>query len=120
MPRVWLDCDTQRVPDYLVEDLQAMLRHAVAKELSCRDFDGSLTSRDLEVKVEAFGPHDFNGKYGITVTILANDFPDRRVDLDARREQISRRLRAFLDDHGLTEVTGCIYIALVPASFGEF
>lgn len=110
--------------DHLVgdEDLRAVagdLRVAIAAALDCTDEGGGLKADHVEVEFRPDHPFDTDA-YDLRLTVIANEFPSRRADLDERREKIQEAFKASLTKAGFCGLYACVWVMLVPASFGRF
>lgn len=103
------------VPDEVVSAVVGAIPAALAEAFDCPDPGGDLTPKDIEVEVSTVGPKDINDYY-VCVTVLANDFPTRKVNLDERR----RKMQALLAPYIPPNMKGYLWTLLCPASFGEF
>lgn len=94
------------------------LAEVAAQELSGPEGSPShLTTEDVEVYVRRPQFGDVNlGHHKLEITVFANDFPERRANIDERRMQIEKRLLDSLP----SGAHGYIWIILAPASFGTF
>lgn len=106
---------SKRVPESVVDTLKDMIQFRLAQRFDCEDEGGDLTPGDIEVWVSEIGPKDRN-EYDICITVLANDFPGRRVNLDERHQ----KLLADLGEYVPRDLSGYVWVMLCPASFGEF
>jgi hypothetical protein len=58
-----------------------------------------LTPEDIEINFRPYGNHDIVGKYDFAVTVFANDYPERRADLEkVRVPQIESAVREIMGD----------------------
>jgi len=116
MPFVWV-----RVSSFLneefIEKLAKKLPIIVAKALNVPGTKGTLKPEEIEVKVESFGPLDVHTK-NIEIIIWANDYPERRENLNERRKQIVAEIGKFFSS--TPEITGFVWVLLQPGSYGEF
>lgn len=103
------------IPEEVVNAVVGAIPAALAEAFDCPDPGGDLTPNDIEVEVSTVGPKDIND-YHICVTVLANDFPARKENLDDRR----KRMQALLAPHIPPDMKGYLWTLLCPASFGEF
>lgn len=106
---------SNRVPEGVVDTLKDMIQFHLAQRFHCEDEGGDLNPGDIEVEVSEVGPKDRN-EYDICITVLANDFPSRRANLDERRRLMQADLAGFIPP----DLTGYLWVLLCPASFGEF
>lgn len=114
MPLAKLRC-SQRVPAEVVTALAQAIPVALAEAFDCEDEGGDLIPRDIEVEVSAVGDNDIND-YDVCITVLANDFPSRKINHHDRRHQMQDILAPLVP----AEMTGYLWTLLCPASFGEF
>lgn len=119
MPLVVVGYNPVAVDKTLVGILRKVLPGVVAKKLTCRDHDGQLAAEDIEVWFQEVQPFDVY-QHDLMVIIWANEYPDRRRNLDERREGIGRYVREVVQREGMDDIRGYVRVLLQPASFGEF
>jgi hypothetical protein len=98
--------------------LKEELPKIIADALTCGNPDGILRPHEIELEIEMM-PAITQSKYQLQITIDANDYPERRVNLDDRRIAITRCVRDLFDGCGFLPI-GFVWVRLFPASFGEF
>jgi len=94
------------------DQVLARLPQIVAEELSCPE--GVLTPKDIEVQVRFENSRDIHN-HRLGIIIEANDYPNRRVNLDERRRKIVERVGVLAGDE-----QGYVWVRLSPGSYGEF
>ncbi|MBZ9571952.1 hypothetical protein KJA15_01260 [Patescibacteria group bacterium] len=114
---VWVRITLQEVSKHVavIKELIDNLPGIVAEALSVPGTDGELTSDEIEVKFETFGPFDVHSK-DIEIIILANDYPERKKNLDERQTLIKEGVKRIL----YSGITGFVWVLPLPGSFGEF
>lgn len=83
--------------------------------------DAHLSAADVGVHVSQRENGDV-GSYGLEITVLANDYELRRLDLDRRRSEISAGVQGAVKAC-LTRAVGlnvCVWVLLCPGSFEDF
>jgi len=118
MPLIKVTYDEDIDSDRFMDRLRVVLPNIVARALTCDHPDGQLTPGDIELELAPFkfGELKMITDYRLHIVIDANDYPQRRANLDERRDQIIRELRETFDDLP----KGFVWVRLFPASFGEF
>ena len=87
----------------------------VAKALDTPDNpDGRLEAGDIAVSFQSVGEFDCN-TIPLSITIFANDYPERRANLTERKEQIIREVSRITDT---TWVTFSVWVLLAPGAYG--
>ena len=117
MPLVVVARNPKVISDRLLSVITKNLPSIVASALDCDDEGGSLTSRDVEVWVQDFGPNDINTK-DLEIVVWANQYPQRLRHLNARRADIVSEIRS-IRGAARSNFTGFVWVLLQPASFGE-
>ena len=118
MPLVVMNCKKGRLLGDMIEKLAQELPIIVSRALHVEENPkGHLTSDDIEVEVRESGTYDVNIK-DLEITIWANHYPERLVNIDERREKIVLGIRDFLRDYDRNP-SGFVWVLLQPASFGE-
>jgi hypothetical protein len=84
----------------------------IARALSVPGTEGELTPEEIEVKVEQFGDIDIHQK-DVEIIIWANDYPERRKNLEVRTKQIYGQVKAILNQ----DTTSFIWVLLQKGSF---
>lgn len=90
-----------------------------AKCLSCKD--GKLTVEEIEVRFREMGQHDINAS-DLMIEIFANDYPDRRANIQERTVAIAAGVRGYLSTQGFLAPSVCggtnfVWVLLAPAGF---
>lgn len=103
------------IAEKLAEELPAY----VAPALSTSG-DGQLNPDDIPVWITEGSIADVNTK-DLEIIIWAHEYPERRADLEERKDLIVKRVCAFLDDHSrdTTVRSGFVWILLQPTAFGR-
>ena len=118
MPLVVVTHEVGRVPPDMLIKLARALPEIVAQALNVEENEHArLTVADIEVRVQESGPYDFNVK-DLEIIIWANDYPERLVNLDERKETILKGVREFLRDFD-RNLSGFVWVLLQPTAFGE-
>ena len=121
MPLVHLYYHPHRDGWELAQNLAAALPKIIAPHLTIptRDrHDGQVTPEDIIVRPSAGSSIDAN-TLDIEIVILAHDFPERRANLEERKENIIKGIRAFLGEISHPLTTGSVWILLMPTAFGR-
>lgn len=121
MPQVTVRC-YRSVSEEVLINLAKDLRFIVADALHVDGVDAAKHLRPEDVDVIIVEDKDKGrfsvSRYDITVTVLANDYPERRIDLEERQKRISSCVR-----HCLGNLPGpCrtyVWVLLAPGAFGE-
>lgn len=100
----------------LIKNLIEQLPEFVAEALTVLGTDGELTEKDIEVYVSNFGPKDIHYR-AIEITVFANDYPERRVNLNERRVNLVRKIQTY---NIQLKGAGSVWILLCPGSYGTF
>lgn len=117
MPFVWVRVHPTEMTGHSFSFIRGLVRSLpdiVAKALSVPNTEGELTSSEIEVKFEKFGPLDIHTK-DVEIMIWANDYPARKEDLDERR----KRIVGEVEKHLWRDTTFFVWVLLQPGSFGE-
>jgi len=105
-----------KVSDGLFRDLIDALPELVASALTCENPDGKLTAADVELwSRQRDDVHD-RGFKDLQIVVFANDYPERRVNLDERQKMLKDSIRELLP----SGVHGWLWVRLAPSSFAEF
>ena len=117
MAFVWVRVKPQywRASRAMMERFLEKLPTIVAGALSVPNTEGELTSDEIRVKFETFGPSDIYIK-DIEITIWANECWGRKRNLDERQELITKEVKRIV--HPGT--TCFVQVFLQPGSSGEF
>ncbi len=118
MPLVVVQHKTGRV----LEDMLVTLTHAlpdiVAGALDVPENEAArLTAGDIEVWVQESGKYDVNTK-DLEIVIWVTDFPERKKDLERRKDVILQGVRTFLAEYD-RNLSGFVWVLLQPTAFGE-
>lgn len=115
MPLVVIQRDSKIVTDDHVKMLTQFIPTIISSALTTENSDGKLVANDIEVWVQNMEQFDVNTK-SLEIIIWAGDCPERRNNLDERREKIVQGIRVLIP----TTITGFVWVLLNPSSFGEF
>ncbi len=116
MPLVIVNRKEGDVNDAVLRDLVKVLPVVVASALDVpEEPEGRLSPSDIKVWTDSGSEFDVNTK-SLEIVIWATEFPDRKADLDKRREHIVRCVKSVIP----TKIHGFVWVLLQPASFGEF
>jgi hypothetical protein len=88
----------------------------VASALTCENPNGKLTAADVELWSRKFDDQWDRGWKNLQIIVFANEYPERRVNLDTRRKILQDAIRALLPP----DIHGWVWVRLAPSSFGEF
>lgn len=102
-----------------LEDLALELQKITARHLDvAENEEARLSPADVEIWNNRARMIDANVK-DLQIVILANDYPERRANLEERKEGIRRDVKVVIGQHGYTNITGFVWVLLVPGAFGE-
>jgi len=108
-----------------LSELTNKLTEAVSRALDVPErADARLTKSDIEVWVQEFGSNDISTR-DLEIVVWAHQYPERLVNLEERKEQILRELRAFIMKNEdlakhKTIPSGFVWVLLQPTAFGTF
>jgi len=114
MADIYLYFNPEVVPSEAVRDFRDALRFGVAENLTSQDSGGQLTPDGISLHAQAFGPLDLPVK-DVEVTIIVNDLPGRRANLDERRHVIAMYVKSWLP----LGATADILVSLQSGSYEE-
>lgn len=120
MPLVLLQYKSDRGLNQLVEKLAQKLPSIVAPNLTLPEherLDGQVLPDDIIVRCVGGNKADVNTK-DIEIIIWAHDFPERKANLECRKDAIVLGVQRFLSDYD-RNVSGFVWILLQPTAFGE-
>lgn len=116
MPLVLIQHKNGRGLNEIAEKLAKELPALVAPTLSAPP-DGNLVPGDIEVWCTEGSTADVNTK-DLEIIIWAHEYPERRANLEERKDVIVKGVRTFLADYD-RNVSGFVWILLQPTAFGE-
>ena len=120
MPLVILKRDPAKIPDGVVKDLGRWLPYLVSQALRMKDRpEIGLYPADIEIEVKDVGIHDVNAK-PLAITIFANHYPERAVNIQESAEKIAKRLyhlHLLPDDVNVHECS--VWIFLGQAGYAQ-
>lgn len=118
MPIVYLRYKQDRILRPTLDELVSRLPALVASALHVpgSDEDKHLVPSDVEVVVREVGLLDVNS-LDLEIIIWANEYRDRRLNLEARKDAILEGVRACLNGCR-PKLEGYVWVMLVPGSFG--
>lgn len=93
----------------------------VAEALTCDDPKGQLSVSDVEIEVKEMGP-DIRTNYDLRIIVEANEYPERRRNLEQREHQVLIAVRKFFASIDLlprTQLKGWVWIRLSPGEWAE-
>ena len=102
-----------------ITTLVTKIPEIIARYLTCNDLGGSLTTPEVDVKLETFGQHDIS-EQDLILTIMATGFPSRIANLKERTEQISTALLVTLEDLNFHGISVGVWIVPVKAEWNQF
>ena len=120
MPLVVLQYKTDRGLRELAEKLAQELPSIVASNLTLSKHerhDGQVASDDIMVWCRESSKADQNGK-DLEIIVWAHDFPERKANLEERKDAIIKGVHGFLADYD-RNVSGAVWVLLAPTAFGE-
>lgn len=130
MPQITVRSDHRHVdfPAYHPQSpISLRIAEIVAKNLTCDDEGGAITADDIEVEFKRFGATDKTNGMLITVQIVADEFPSRKANLQARNDEIARALKDLFKEFGViknfpiaSSRKAFVWTLLMPAGFTEF
>lgn len=93
MPLVLVHRDFTKISDDFLGSLRGIVPHVVSKILSCETFGdtGKLGPGDISMICHDYGPFDVWEK-PLQITIFANHFPERALDLDQKAKEIGKEI----------------------------
>lgn len=98
------------------------LPQIVAGALTSKDPEGELVASDIEVEVADMNP-GLRTRYDLHIEVEANDYPERRRDLERRAHWIAREVRIFFNRAETWKLSeppkGWVWVKLVPAHWVE-
>lgn len=103
------------IDDSKTKEIVKTLTSIIAEGLTCDNPDGKLSQHDVEVWVKDFNPLETH-ICSLEIVVFANDYPERRLDLDKRRDLIGTNIKKLVPNNTLFWV----WVLLVPASFGIY
>ena len=123
MPFAKVMFDEEKVGERDLRKLGELLPYIIAKHLGIGGTSANLSPGDIEIEFSSFGPFDIHSK-DVQIIIWANEYPERAVDLDARRRAISDHLAHSMSS-GSTGINSrrinCfVWILLQQGSYSEF
>lgn len=116
MPLVLIQHKNGRGLTEIAEKLAKELPVFVAPTLSVPG-DGQLSLDDIEVWVTEGSPADVNTK-DLEIIIWAHEYPERKANLEERKDVIVKCVRTFLADYD-RNISGFVWILLQPTAFGR-
>lgn len=97
--------------------LATKIRDLIAGHLTSQDEEGRLKVDEVEVKIiNRDWRHVGGEKYGVTLMVFANEYPNRRQDIEIMTLSLSMGLKGLLPD----DITGYAWVLLCHAAFFEF
>jgi hypothetical protein len=86
---------TINISDAMMEEILPRLASIIADALNIPDTPGALVPDDIEFEVVDSGKFDTK-KHDFSMTIFANEYPERAANLDERREKIQADLASLI------------------------
>jgi hypothetical protein len=123
MPLALLQYKTNRGIKELAEKLAKALPDIIAPNLTLPEreqLDGLVTPHDIVVWCVGGGKADVNTQ-DLEIIIWGHDSPERRANLEERKEAILKDVRRFLAEHADYDhaLTGFVWVLLQPTAFGK-
>ena len=118
MPLVILRYKPRRIPGEAVQKLAQALPAIVAEALDIpENKDARLTPGEVEVWVEESHKFDSNPK-DLQIVVFAHDYPERRPNLEVRKNAILGGVGAFLSDYDYN-ASWFVWVLLSQSAYGE-
>lgn len=120
MPVALLQYKADRELKELAEALAKALPDIIAPNLTLPKrelLDGQVNSDDIKVYCVEGTRADVNTD-DLEIMIWAHDFPERKANLDDRKDAIIKGVHQFLADYD-RNVSGFVWILLQPTAFGR-
>jgi hypothetical protein len=117
MPRVEVNYNEKRLS--IANNLEGLFFPTIIAEALHVESnpDGHLTPGDVEVKFSKFGPLDITNGNDLTVTVFANNYPERAANLQT--ERVPKISEAIVEKYGQS-VKFCVYVLLGVGGFVEY
>jgi hypothetical protein len=123
MSQVFIRRRPGRVPDIAIEKLVEAMPAIVANALNVPErVEGRLTPEEIEITVVDHGKFDTH-TLDLEITIFANDYPERRENLESRNLMIINDLKSaqVVKDYYLAlDKQAFVWVLLMPGSFSVF
>lgn len=122
MPLVTISRNKAKISDRLISDLIKDLPFIIARALNIDDNDaGKLNEKDIKIKVEDQGRYDINS-LDFEVTIFANDYPERRTNLELRTQHIVAGIENWRKKSGyhVSKEESYVWVILGVGAFQKF
>ncbi len=120
MPLVTIKYDSNIVSKKILKYLTKILPDIVARALHVKErTDGYLTPEDIEVEVKKHGKFDVN-TLALQITIVANDYPQRKKNLEDRTTSIINDLLRhpiIKDNSFISKKQAFVWVLLCPGGF---
>lgn len=102
-------------------EVSQALPHIVAETLNVDGFERVkwLSSSDVKVIMETVGPVNID-TFHFDIIVLADDFPERRANLQERAGMIQSEVYDLLRRKYNQDFSGRLLVLLRPTMFGEF
>src|SRR3989344_5798366 len=104
----------------VAKDLAVELPRIVANALTCDNPDGGLTTKDVEIEVRLMHP-GLQTAYDLHIEVEANEYPERRENLERRTHQILLGVRTVFNSIPFWKSgppRGWVWVKLFPAHWG--
>lgn len=110
---------TGEIPNEFLVKLVSKLPGVVASALDVggQDPHKYVSAADISIDPVAMGEL-YVSSYHLEIIVWANDFPERRANLDKRKEFIRLWVQNCLDEAGFA-TKGVVWLLLAPGAFGE-
>ncbi|MEW6617375.1 MAG: hypothetical protein AB1333_03065 [Patescibacteria group bacterium] len=121
MPLVLVQYKQLAFLEEVVEKLSKALPKIVAPNLNLSEYErlaGGVLPEDIIVRCTKGGKMDTNEK-DIGIIIFAHDFPERKENLEERKDAIIKGIHEFLATNYERNVSGFVWILLAPSAFGQ-
>jgi hypothetical protein len=117
MPTVLIRHTNDELTDAVVRQISKKLPKIVASALSCKiDKKGKLTEKDVAIELMLHGEDDINVK-PISITIIANTYPERSKNLMERTMKILKAISEMQLPQYLQKNKISIWVQLVDGAY---
>ncbi len=116
MPIVKVGYTDKVLPEW-IEHIVGEMPKIVAEALSSDGELGHLEPQEVAVMPGKFHELALNVK-DVDITIFANDYPERKANLEERRVKVLEEVRKLLGNFD-RNLSACVWILLAPGSYGE-
>ena len=118
MPTLLVFRDPKKIPGATIKPIVAQIPSIVARNLSCDHPDGHLEPEDVSVRVFDNGEYDLNVP-DLGLVLFANEYPERLIDFEERKERIREALVIAVADHP-TKIECSVWSLLAQGAYALF